>query len=155
MFTDDAFAPTNCEDYAEYDYDTTSNETFDIKKVNDVVKRADKRYHSVVRRFGKVGRDGKFHNSVKVEYYGSGDTGSNIRDAVTGRRTKHIVGTTDQDLYFSVSVSTGENKRVREPVHLFYASPEEYEKNQYMELSDKVKSAWRERYNKTKLRYDK
>ena len=153
MFTDDMFAPTNCEEFAEFDYDTNSNQTFPLKKVDDIVKRSDKRYHKVVRPFGREWRDGKYYKNVTIEYYGSGDAGSNIRDAVTGQRMRHLVGSGQEYLYFSVCVSNGENKRDREPVHLFYSSPEEFEKHQFMELSDKEKNQWREKNAKAKSKY--
>ena len=152
MFQDDAFAPTNCEEFADYDYISNSNDTFELKKVDDSVKRFDKRYHKVVRPFGKVWKDGKYYKNVSIEYYGSGDIGSNIRNAVTGQRMSHFVGSLDQDLYFSVSVSNGENKRERAPVHLFYSSPEEYENHQFMELSETQKEQWREKNSKAKIR---
>lgn len=60
----------------------------------------------------------------KVTVFISGGAGSYIRNAATGVYYNNIVGTTDEDLFFTVSLSTGEagpsgNK-------LFFTSPNEY-----------------------------
>jgi hypothetical protein len=60
----------------------------------------------------------------KVKVYLSGGCGTYIRDAITGTLYTSLVGSADEDLFFTVSVSTGEapargNK-------LFFSSPMEY-----------------------------
>jgi len=60
--------------------------------------------------------------------FGSGDTGTTIRNAVTGEKYYgHRIGSIREDLYFKVRICTGEFK---EPATLFYDSVEQYERHQ-------------------------
>jgi len=60
--------------------------------------------------------------------FGSGDTGSTIRNAVTGEKYYgHRVGSRHEDLYFKARICTGE---FSEPATLFYESVEQYERHQ-------------------------
>jgi hypothetical protein len=103
--------------------------------------------------FNRIRRSisGKNQN-VFIEYY---ETSSNtqvfIRDAISGAiRAPFRTGTTDEDMFFTVRLATGEG-RVRGGSNLFYDSPEQYERHFYVKLSDKVKDAWREKYHKAQL----
>jgi hypothetical protein len=70
--------------------------------------------------------------------------GAMIRDAVTGTRyPDYLVGSSSEDLFFSMKLATGEVKG-ESPV-LFYSSPEECEKAQKCVLSDAVKNRWRKK----------
>jgi len=63
-----------------------------------------------------------------VIMFGSGDTGSTIRNAVTGEKYYgHRVGSRHEDLYFKARICTGE---FSEPATLFYESVEQYERHQ-------------------------
>jgi hypothetical protein len=62
-----------------------------------------------------------------VIMFGSGDTGSTIRNAVTGEKYYgHRVGSRHEDLYFKARICTGE---FSEPATLFYESVEQYERH--------------------------
>jgi hypothetical protein len=73
--------------------------------------------------------DSNAYKMKPVILFGSGDTGSTIRNAVTGEKYYgNRVGSRHEDLYFKVRVCTGE---FIEPVTLFYDSIEQYERHQY------------------------
>jgi hypothetical protein len=131
MYYEAEFYNSNDDDYTE-----RNKETLDDIKTND------KRY----RKFKKVVNNvfnGKYYKTVQIELYISGDTGSTIRDAVTGRYSEHLVGSKEEDLYFKVHVEmtvSGPNQG-----SAFYSSPEEYEKHQFVILPPLIKQNW---YNK-------
>jgi hypothetical protein len=69
-----------------------------------------------------------------------------IKNAVTGIMQGNCrVGSSDEDLFFSVLLSSGECGKT--PPCLFYDSPEQYERHFYTELNEKTKSAWRVKYH--------
>ena len=84
---------------------------------------------------------------VKVVFFETNLTPNRyIKNAVTGiLQTPFRVGTADEDLFFSVVLSTGECGQT--PPCLFYDSPEQYERHFYTQLSDSVKKSWNEKYN--------
>jgi hypothetical protein len=63
---------------------------------------------------------------INIDYniYGTGLYG-NIRNAVTGERLKHKVGSDDEHLYFKIIMTSGPKV-----LTLFYNSPAEYELHQ-------------------------
>lgn len=84
--------------------------------------------------------------SSRFSYFETNNThGRHIRNAVNGQYTKHIVGSSDEYLYFSVLIATGESGQT--PDCLFYDSPEQYERHMHAVVSDSAKDAWRTRYN--------
>ena len=79
-----------------------------------------------------------------VSFFSAGQRGSTIRNAVTGIICKgHLVGTPYEDLYFKISLATGETGQT--PNILFYDSPEQYEKHMMCEVSQKTKERWNEK----------
>jgi hypothetical protein len=77
--------------------------------------------------------------SVPVEFYLTKYyPGITIRDAVTGHYEKAKVGKCDEDLYFKVKLSMGGDTCG----HLYYSSPEDYERHWYTELSLDIKQKW-------------
>ena len=106
------------------------------KEVSDAVKRLDKNYEKYIIPFNNSWTDGKYYKKITIENYGSG-----IRNAVTGVRYNFIVGTAEQDLFFKVIDSTGRNGR-REPLMLYYDSPEQYENHHFTTISQEVKQQW-------------
>ncbi len=91
--------------------------------------------------FNAVWTDGKYYNYVTIENFGTGLHGSRIRNAVTGAYYDSIVGTADEDLFFKVVDSTGHKGR-KEPLMLYYDSPEQYERHHYTSVSHNVKQNW-------------
>lgn len=101
-------------------------------------------YHRVYRKVNK--------KKVPVYLYTTRYTpGSKIRNAVSGFGDKKIVvgKAKDEDVYFKVCLSTGELGQTPYGTHLYYDSPEQYEKHFYTTIQDKrIKEAW---WNKHKL----
>ena len=119
----------------------------DVKLKNSLTtetKRADKNYQKIVKPFFKEWTDGKYYKNVTIECYGSGQIGCRIRNAVTGQYTPYLVGSMDEDLFFTVSDCVGRNGR-KDPLHLYYDTPEQYENHQFTNLSQEIKQKW---YNK-------
>ena len=83
---------------------------------------------------------------VTVENYGSGLHGNVAKNATTGSTYNIKVGSKEEDSLFKVTDSTGRNGR-KEPYTYFYDSPEEFEKNNHMKVSQEVKSAF---YNRVR-----
>lgn len=118
------------------------------------VKNSDKYYEKYVLPVEKVLVNGEIYKSRRtIEKYGSGQVGSRIRNAVTGSRTGYLVGSVDEDLFFKVSDTYGRNGR-REPLMLFYDSPEQYENHTFNILDERVKDAWHKKMLEVRKRYD-
>jgi hypothetical protein len=107
------------------------------------------RFYSIKRALNSKWIDGKYYKNVTINMYGSGNTGSFIRNAVTGERRNHRVGSADEYLYFSVAMCNGLDK-LNGPVHLFYDTPSQYEKHQYVLLDPEITEKWYQRYNSIK-----
>lgn len=87
---------------------------------------------------------GKHHRSINISYYGSGSSGSKIRNAVDGGYTNFVVGRVkDENNFFKVTMACGIHPNG--PVNLFYNSPEEYESHQYVTLDLDTKNRWLQR----------
>lgn len=94
----------------------------------------------------KLSRNIKVNNKLKrvnIDLYASSShNNSSIRDAITGYYTKYKVGKViDEDLFFKVSISTGEitkNNRM-----FFFHSPSEYEGHLNVTLSEDIKTKWK------------
>lgn len=143
------------------DYDDNFNKAFQDHDMVDtcsvksgkrpaVMQLTDKHCRTVKRLFNDIYKDGKFREYINITMYSSGMAGSNIRNAVTGEYSRHIVGTLEQSLFFKVTMSTGEFKD--SPVHLYYISPEQFEAHQYCEVDERVKIAWNEAYVSTRAK---
>jgi hypothetical protein len=103
------------------DYSSVSTNRKKQRKYRDEIKKIDKGYHKLKR----------FNNStiVDVEVYSTNsNSGTMIRDAITGARNKDFrVGTKFEHLFFKVALSTGElgtNCDI-----LFFDSPEQFERH--------------------------
>lgn len=89
---------------------------------------------------------GKHPTSIEffmTKYY----PGIIIRNAITGYYEKDKVGKSDEDLYFKVKLSTGCVGTYMDG-HLYYNSPEEYERHWQTTLPLAVKQSWLEKYTK-------
>lgn len=130
MYYEDNFHPTGKNDIAE----PTNKELQDMKSLDPGFCKI---YKHIKHRDGKVKR-------TPIEFYTSGHTGSNIRDAVTGQYMSDIVGTTDEDKYYKVGISTGECKPKNESNTLFFISPNEYARHFHVELNESVYETWKQ-----------
>ena len=121
------------------------NEIEDTLNNNDALsnlKKMDKGYQKVSRKLNKVWVDGKYYKNVNIEFYCSSENGY-IRNAITGYRSRGKVGSSEEDTYFKVKMASGECKK--NSGVLFYDSPEQFEKHQFVILKLPIKEQW---YNK-------
>lgn len=109
-----------------------------------VARKIDHNYEKFSIPFNKTWKDGRFYKTITIELYGSGQSGSRIKNAVTGQRYPYIVGSVDEDLLFKVSDATGRYGR-KHPLTLFYDSPEQYENQIVTTISQDVKTMWQEK----------
>ena len=114
-------------------------------KTNNGFKMEDKNRVKIMKVVNAKWTDGKYYKNVEIELFGSGYTGSRIRNAVSGSRTRVLVGSKEEGKFFQVSECSGYNER-REPLNLYYDSPEQYENHFFVHLEQEVKQNWHKRY---------
>ena len=125
MEYDDRYTPLEANDYD----DSNHNQQNALKKVQSL----NRGYH----KFEKVVDYNSNIKNVEIGMYGSGGPGSQIRNAETGEYYNYKVGTMDEDLFFKTMISTGPGN-----LTLFYDSPSQYERHQYVTLDDDIKTRW-------------
>ena len=116
------------ESHNDADDDNVSvNSRSNRQKVNKVLtETVDDKFCFKTKRF-----DSTAYKLKSVIMFGSGDTGTTIRNAVTGEKYYgHRVGSRHEDLYFKTRICTGEFGSDN-PVTLFYDSVEQYERHQH------------------------
>ena len=133
-------------DYSNANEDNLSIDTQDKKKMLDDVKSYDKGYTKIFRRY--VTESGRVKRG-KIDLYASGGVGSQIRDAETGEYSSYKVGTLDEELFFKVSLATGECKNQLGSNTFFYHSPEQYMAHLMVDddISSEIINSWRARKN--------
>ena len=104
-----------------------------LKEIKNLDKGYNEFFYKVVDETGKTKRK-------KVVSYNSGDIDSRIRNAVTGHYTPHLVGSLDEDLYFSVIDARGLSTKGR--LVFYYDSPEQYEREHRVVVNDNIKQKW-------------
>lgn len=129
----------------DYAFDTLSDEdslnTGNENSLLNGIRHYDKYYDKYTIPYNKVGPDGRYHKRLTIETYGSGGLGSYIRNAVTGHYYDFQVGTSHEDFLYKVIDATGRNKR-RDPLMLYYDSPEQYENHKHTKVSQATKERW-------------
>ena len=133
MTYDDQYYPA-IEDDRSDDSKLKKNTVADSEKLDPYFQKHTKT-------FNDTWKDGKFYKKLTIKSYGSGQMGSRIRNAVTGQYTPYLVGSKNEDLFFVVNDSTGLYGR-KDPLFLFYDTPEQYENHQYVILSQDIKEKW-------------
>ena len=132
LYEEDLFHPINDTEHNLMDYNKNKDLLSEIKKM-------DKNYYKVNRVVNKQWPDGKYSKKVNIELYTSGDSGSYIRNAVTGQKYKYKVGSKNEDLLFKTKVCI-------EGLHysnsLFYDSPEQFEKHFFVTVNGETKETW-------------
>jgi hypothetical protein len=130
---------------SEY-YPVDETQSFNSNKNRDElekIKQMDRGYNKILRMMpinGELKRR-------KVEVYTTSGIGSHIRDAETGDYYPHMVGSFDEDLFFSVILATGECNSVNGSSTLFYLSPEKYMKHLNQTLDNSIIVKWNEKKN--------
>lgn len=116
------------------------------------LQRTDKHFHRLIRtkvdeKMTEKRDDGRtYYIKTNVNVYGTGSVGTKIRNAVTGVKYSYLVGSKDQDLLYSVAICTGENG-LKEAIHLFYDSPEQYENHMFQNVNMDIKVNWHNNFN--------
>lgn len=134
---------------AEESYDSDSSSGTSEKQTNtksfkkNNYRTSDPGYHKLSFRNNKK-------KKVKQEFYSTSIIpGTKIRNAISGYYEEHSVGSLYEELYFKVIDSTCRFEKTTTPVHLFYDSPEQYERHNNSILSDETKRIWHDRYTNT------
>jgi hypothetical protein len=169
--------PEYYEDMLETIYNSDDESTVSRKEVND----KEKYVHKIIRQVYSPEKQRMVKRTIKC--FSSGDTGNTIRNAQFGtkymyvysqkssnyvlitddldlfryRKEKkiiHKVGSRDEDIYFKVMICTGENKRVNEPITLFYNNPSQYERHFDIELPRETKKRWNEKRKERLANYE-
>lgn len=104
----------------------------------------DPRYEKYKIYINKTWHDGKYSKYATIENYGSGSQGSLIRNAITGNKYNIQVGQKIENMLFKVIDSTGRYGR-KEPLILYYDSPEQYENHHFVSVSPEIKKRWHEK----------
>ena len=127
------------------------NEKNDIAIVNDEhkamigeTKSMDIGYNTITREI--IRTDGRRKN-VKIDLYSSNGTGKCIRDAETGVYYKNLVGSKDEDLFFKVSLATGECNSKNGSTTFFYISPTHYMSHMNCQVSPEIIQIWESKRN--------
>ena len=108
--------------------------------------------YTIQRQINEMINGKDYNKTVTIRMFGSGDTGTFIRNAVTGEYTNHRVGSKESNLYYSVANCTGLDK-LNGPVHLYYNSPSEYEKHQFTAVDQEAKDSWFNRVQNLNEKY--
>ena len=141
------YLPDDANDYfdvSDISIEETSSidtELRDRRKMNELHKRMDKDYYSYKRK--TFSEDGM--RMEKVEVYSSPLLSNGlIRNAVTGIRMEHRVGSKYEDLYFRVmDVHADNHTPINDlPRKLFYDNPEQCERHLQITISNDVKETW-------------
>lgn len=85
--------------------------------------------------------NGKIKNK-RIKVFTTSGCGSNIRDAETGEHYSNKVGSRDEDLFFKVSIATGECSSANGSNVLFYCSPQHYENHLYSNVEPGIVASW-------------
>jgi hypothetical protein len=146
MYVDDYFNPAN-EEVVSVDLNKQKKTALFNEKMYD------KNYFKFSLPVNRMWKDGKYYRYVTVEMYGSGCIGSRIRNAVSGEYTKFLVGSLEEDLFFKAYDCRG-LLGTKEPIMLYYQSPEQYENHLFLELDSDFKELWNEKYKLAEKRYN-
>ncbi len=127
MYQEDYFNPTEPNDYDN------------VRDVLATALKNDTGLNIVTRRVELD--NGKIKNK-RIKVFTSSGCGSNIRDAETGENYSNKVGSRDEDLFFKVSIATGECTSANGSNVLFYCSPQHYENHLHSHVDPDIVSSW-------------
>jgi hypothetical protein len=119
------------------------HEEIEYKRVIQEMKYADRGYNLIYRKFYKNNR----LRRNPIDIYTSSGKGSYIRNAFTGAVESSRVSSKNEDLYFKVSLATGECVSKNGFSTLFYNSPNDYMEHTNSVLDERIISKWEEKRN--------
>ena len=128
MYQDDYFNPTDPNDYDDLRENAITRALKEDKGLNTLIRR--------------VTLDNGKTKNKRIRVFTSNGVGSRIRDAETGEYYANRVGSKDEDLFFKVSVATGECNSSNGSNILFYCSPQHYENHLYTDVDPVLHAAW-------------
>jgi len=126
--------------------DYNPNDYYDDTSLSSSVQRILKKQVFKVSNKKRIYRTVKFEDgkkkSIKIDFFETPNySGRYIVDAITGHIcAPHKVGSTDENLYYSVLFATGETGR--EASLLFFDNPQQFERHFYVEVSQEIKERW-------------
>lgn len=130
MYSETYFNPSDPNDY------DNDNAVKDIKR--------DIGLNTLIR---KVKIDSGKIKSKRIRVFTTGDIGTQIRDAVTGEYYPNKVGTPDEDLFFKVTIATGECNSENGSNTAFYSSPHDYQKHLFATVHSELIVNWESKRN--------
>lgn len=135
---DDSLYMNSISDYSSVEIrnDKFNNNMFKNKNDTNIMVKG---YHRV---FRKV-------NNKKIPIYlhtTRYTPGSKIRNAISGFGDRNIVVGRNENLFFKVGMCTGELGKDPYGTHLYYDSPEQYEKHFHTYIDKKTKDLWWVKY---------
>jgi len=137
---DESFAnKTNGSTYISSHHGDDSSSVAKRKKMLKEYKQLDPGFHTIVRTSSN-------NKKIKIDLYTTSNVpGTKIRDAITGARfLGSRVGTSDEDYFFKVKLATGELGR--DSGNLYFETPTQCEKHLRINISDKIKKTWTNKY---------
>jgi len=139
MYYEDRFDPTNVDEDA-FSLDSQKKK---VNKLMAEMNKSDKGYIQITRKVSVDKNNKSYLKSKKIAFYASGSQGCPIRNAITGERYHHhLIGSKHEDLYFKVTLCTGETGP--QPPTMFFASPDEFERHMYnsITINSDTKECW-------------
>lgn len=152
------FLPDDANDYFDMsdvsieESSSIDTELRDHRKMKEVYKRMDKDYYS----YKIMAYDNDMMKPQKIELYSSPLFSNGlIRNAATGIRMEHRVGSKYDDLYFIMKdVTTGTKTPLNtDSRKLYYNNPEECERHQKIRISQPIKEIWQEKNLRARARF--
>ena len=125
---------------------TVDSEKIERKKIQELYRLSDPEYYYFKRY--EESPDGSL-KPTRVRIFASSLYGY-IRNAPTGLREEHRVGSKYEDLYFSVKDTVYKSGTTMG--FLYYRNPEEFERHFKIEVSKSIKEKWNEKYLRAKSR---
>lgn len=95
----------------------------------------------------KVKMDNGRIKNKRIRVFTCGGVGTRIRDAETGEYYLNKIGSKDEDLFYTVSIATGECTSANSYNTLFYCSPQHYMNHLYSTVDPEYIAIWEEKRN--------
>lgn len=124
--------------------DLLFNNKNELNKILEETKKVDKGHNTINIQVQK--KDGTIRNK-KISVYSSGEAGTRIRDAETGKYYPNIVGSKDEDLFYKVVWATGECNSSNDSSTLFFMSPQHFANHTQNEVSNETILYWEAKRN--------
>lgn len=129
------------EDEDDYTYTSSMNQTFTHRALRNARKPG---VFTIKRKVAGKTKTAEYYETKNIP-------NAKIVNAITGfpymsddGKIKYNIGSRSENLLFKVKLITGENKNAS--AILFYDSPEQYERHQFLNLSENIKQDWQRKH---------